>query len=99
MRLAGAISAVRLVVRGFAIRSWVHRSWVVGSPFVGSWVRHSWVREFVQLAVYGFDDLGLTISPMVRRSPLSEFTISLSLSLSVFARVSPFSLCASPEMI
>ena len=80
--------------------SWV-RGPIVGSPFVGSWVRYSWVRGLMWLAVYGFDDLGLTISPMVRRSPLFwaydlslslclrmwVLSLSLSLSLSLFARL------------
>ena len=63
--------------RGFAVRGFAVRG------LVGLWVRHSWARGFVQLAVHGFDDLGLTISPVVRRSPLSGFAISLSLSLSL----------------
>ena len=94
MRLADAIGAVRLAIRGFAVRSWVRRSWVRcswarGSPFVGSWVRFSWVRRSP------VDDLagGATIS---------TFWVC-DLSLSLCLRVSPFSLsfslCASPEMI
>ena len=73
MRLAGAIGAVQLVVRGVAVRSWVRCSWVrcswargfVGSPFVG---RGFAVRGFVRLAVRGFDNLagGATISPVTR---------------------------------
>ena len=73
-------------VRGPIVGSWVRRSWVVGSPFVGSlFMGHgfavrglvgSWVRGF---AVRGFNDLQLTISPVVQRSQLSGFAISLSL--------------------
>ena len=72
MRLAGAIGAVRLTVRGFA-------------------VRRSRVRGFAMRLAGGATILGFLGSR------------SLSLSLSLFARVShfslSFSLCASPEMI
>ena len=74
VRLAGAISAVRLAVRGFAVHgSWVHCSWV----------RRSWVHGFAVLwfAVRGFAVPWLTISLVVRRSQLSGFAISLSLCL------------------
>ena len=89
-------------VRDSIVGSWVYCSWVrclwvcgfavrglVGLPFV--------VRGFVQLAVRGFDNLGLTISLVVRRSPLfwvRDLSLSLclrvwvlSLSLSLFARL------------
>ena len=70
--------------------SWVRCSWArgfVGSPFVG----HGFavrglvgslfvVRGFVQLAVRGFDNLELTISLVVQRSPLF-WVHDLSLSL------------------
>ena len=72
-------------VRGSIVGSWVRRSWVVGSPFVGSlFMGHGF-------AVRGFNDLRLTISPVVQRSQLSGFAISLSL----FARESFLSLFLS----
>ena len=73
-------------VRGFAVRgSWVRCSWARGSPFVGSWVRFSWVRRSP------VDDLtgGATISTFWVRD------LSLSLSLSLFARESFLSLFLS----
>ena len=82
-------------VRGPIVGLWVCRSWVVGLLFVGSWVCRSWVCGFAVrgFAVRGFNDLRLTISPVVQRSQLSRFTISLSLSL--FARESLLSLFLS----
>ena len=101
--LAGVIRAVRLAVRGFAVRSWVHGfavcgSWVRCSWVRRSWVRCSWARGFAVrgFVVRGFNDLQLTISPVVQRSQFSGFAISLSLSvcawvlflsLSLFARL------------
>ena len=84
--------------RGATRGSWVRHSWVVGllfvgSPFVG---RGFTVRGFVRLAVRGFDDL-------VGGATISTFLGLRSLSLCVFAHVSPFSLsfslCATPKMI
>ena len=99
MRLAGAIGAVRLAVRGFVVRSWVRGlwvrrswvchswvccSWVMGSLFVGSWVRHSWVRcSWVRWSPV--DDLvgGATISTFWVRD-LSLSVCAWVLSLSLF---------------
>ena len=92
-------SATRsLWVCGPIVGSWVRCSWVVGllfvgSPFVG---RGFAIRGFVRLAVRGFDDL-------VGGATISTFLGLRSLSLCVFAHVSPFSLsfslCATPKMI
>ena len=88
VQLGGAIGAVQLAVRGFTVRGpWVHCSWV----------RRSWVHGFavLQFAVRGFAVLRLTISLVVRRSQLSGFAISLSLSLSLCLRESFLSLFLS----
>ena len=92
-------SATRgLWVCGPIVGSWVRCSWVVGllfvgSPFVG---RGFAIRGFVRLVVRGFDDL-------VGGATISTFLGLRSLSLCVFAHVSPFSLsfslCATPKMI
>ena len=83
MRLAGAIGAVRLAVRGFVVRSWVHGFAVRG--LVGSWVRRSWVQRSL------VDDLtgGATISTFwVRDLSLSLFARESFLSLFLSLRVS-----------
>ena len=111
MRLAGAIGAVRLAVRGVAVRSWVHGFAVRGSWVRRSWVRRSWVRcswvmgsLFVGsrvrgFAVRGFNDLQLTISPVLQRSQLSGFAISLSLCLRVRASACESFCVVSAELV